>query len=146
MQVNHNKLAPQARGSRGVTLLELMVVVAIIGILAAFAYPNYTDYVTRTARSDARTMLLDTAQDLERCMSLYGAYNNANCGVAFPVTSTEGYYTITGGNAAINATTFTLTATPAAGSRQAIDGDCTSFSITNTGLRTATGGIPAECW
>lgn len=137
---------PRLRKNAGVTLLELMIVVLIIGVLAAIAFPNYTDYVQRTNRTDAQTMLLETAQELERCMSAYGAYNNGNCGVAFPMTSESGYYEITAANANVTQSTFTLTATPTAGSPQQNDGDCTSMTIVQTGARTATGGNPTECW
>ncbi|GAB4361748.1 MAG: type IV pilin protein [Gammaproteobacteria bacterium] len=134
------------RRSGGFTLIELMIVVAIVGILVAIGYPAYNEYVRRSYRTDARNLLLDTAQRLERCMSTYGAYNNAGCGVGFPQVSSEGFYTIAAADANITATTFTLVARPVAGGPQAADADCTSFSLTNAGVRNATGADAPNCW
>jgi type IV pilus assembly protein PilE len=56
------------RGTRGVTLLEVMVVVVIVGILAAVAIPAYNNYITRSRRSDAFTALetVRAAQEMYR--------------------------------------------------------------------------------
>lgn len=133
-------------GNYGVTLIELMVVVAIVGIIAAIAYPSYTEYVRRSNRTDARSVLMDTAQKLERCMGTYGAYNNAGCNLVFPLESRERYYSIAAADAVVTATTFTLTARPVAGTAQAADVKCTSFTLTHTSNRIATGTDSANCW
>lgn len=137
----------ERRKNSGFTLIELMIVVAIIGIIAGIAIPSYMESVQRSNRTDAKTELNDIAQRLQRCFTVYNAYNNANCRVFADldgggITSTEGHYLIT--LAGVTATSYTLTAAPVSGSAQAKDSECASFSVTHAGVKTATGG--GKCW
>ena len=54
------------RKMRGITLLELMIVVVIVGFLAAIAYPNYREFAARAKRNEAMAALLQIAQQQER--------------------------------------------------------------------------------
>jgi len=51
---------------KGVTLMELMIVVAIIGIIAAVAYPSYQEFVMKSRRADAQAALVSFAGAMER--------------------------------------------------------------------------------
>jgi type IV pilus assembly protein PilE len=121
--------------SQGFSLLELIIVVAIIGILSTVAIGFFGDNVTRANRTEARSALSATAGSLEKCRSLYGSYNHANCSVALPFASENNYYTISA--SAMAGTSFTLTATPVAGQSQASDADCTTLTLINTGVKGA---------
>lgn len=138
-------------GQKGVTMIELLVVMVIVGILAAIAIPTYRAYVIRSNRSEAKTALLATAQNLERCYtnSTPYAYNSATCtaAVTLPLTIAGGNYVISAGAVADAATMYTLVATPQGA--QTADTQCASFSLTQAGIQTVTGTLsatPLECW
>ncbi len=61
------------RKMRGVTLLELMIVVVIIGILAAIAYPSYRQFVERAKRTEARALLLRIAVEAAPTVIVYAS-------------------------------------------------------------------------
>lgn len=135
----NRKVQRQIVRMRGITLLELMIVVTIVGILAAFAFPSYRAQVIRTHRADGMAALMQVSQQLERCYTRFSAYNHANCvapNVTIPFTSLDGHYIVTG---APTASAFTLDATPQGG--QADDTDCGVLRLTSTGEQT-----PIGCW
>jgi type IV pilus assembly protein PilE len=128
----------------GFNLIELMVALAIVAILAAIAVPMYTKQVEQSRRVDARTAILDIAGREERYLSVSSSYTNlpANLGytaaAAFPMTVGSGYYEV---NVTVAAAapplgpTYTVFATPVAGSSQLKDLACQYFSVTNTGAQ-----------
>ena len=130
--------------SKGFSLIELMIVVAIIGILSSIAMGFFGDNVTASNRSEGRAELSATAASLEKCKSLYGAYNAGGCNVAATIATDTNYYSID--TTTRTATTYTLTANPVVGQPQASDADCTSLTLTNTGVKGGTGANAAECW
>jgi type IV pilus assembly protein PilE len=71
------------RGTKGVTLIEVMVVVAIVGLLAAIAIPAYDNYITRSRRSDAFTALetVRAAQEMYRAEKGLYAHDFVDGGV-----------------------------------------------------------------
>ncbi len=160
--------------ANGFTLMELMIAVLIIGILAAIGYPSYIKYVTETRRSDATINLTRIASLQEKFFTECGRYADTlavsgtprNCGggimdaglMAGGLTRDGGNYIVTAvvapGPGPLNAAGgggFTLRATPAGlqAVRDAVK--CTTLTINNIGVKTATGteGNPIDggrCW
>jgi len=134
-------------GARGFTLIELMIAVAILAIIMTVAIPSYRQWVLQSGRAEAKTLLMQSAQTLERCFTRFSAYNNGNCALQSGDTelSENDKYQVT---VTTTATTFDLTAAPQGG--QANDTECGNFTLDETGQRGAKGGtvpaIVAECW
>lgn len=139
--------------SQGFTLIELMITVAIIGILASIAYPSYTQYVQRANRAEARAMLLENAQFLERNYTTANRYDETSGGADIddaslprPQSPENGAARYNISFAAQTAQSYTLRAVPTG----TMTGDaCATLTLANTGVQ-GLAGTPtltvAECW
>lgn len=141
---------------RGITLLELMIVVAIVAMVGAFAYPSYMDHVVSTKRTAATSMLLRVADRQQQFFMDNKTYtaNLTNLGFAAnPLViddqgqataagDPDAVYSVSLGN--VTATTYTVTAAPLNGQADR-DTKCGSMSLTQAGTRGASGGS-GDCW
>ncbi len=62
---------------RGVTLIELVVVVAIVALLATIAIPSYRQFVLRSHRAEAKSALLNLAAAQEKFYLQNNTYTDA---------------------------------------------------------------------
>ncbi len=129
---------------RGITLLELMIVVVIVSILTAIAYPNYREYIIRAKRTEAKAALLQIATNQERFYLQNNTYTTNMTNLGFPVAgaflSDSDSYIINVG--AADANDFTASATFQLGGDEA--GKCLTFQIDGRGAKTST--PDTDCW
>src|SRR5277367_308258 len=141
MQLTHKRQASNS----GFTLIELVVTMVVVAILAAIAIPSYQNQIRHSRRTDAKSALLDLAAREQNVYATTTAYGTTPASVgysgAWPVTVGSGYYTVNitivaavaPANSTVTGTpsTFTLVATPVAGTSQANDAGCASFTLTS---------------
>ena len=144
------------RMMKGFSLIELLIVVVLVSIVLGVGVPGYRQYVERANRADATTALLRLAAAQERFFIANGAYATEAQRAGAPpaglgIGGTErGYYDLNIANPNGAAIGYTITATIAAGSNQADDTECTTFTVNERGQRTTTDGGGADttedCW
>ena len=140
----HNNLPRSARAARGLTLIEIMVVVALIGILASIALNSYQSSALKSRRYAAQSCLMEQAQYMER---YYTSTNNpmSYTGAVLPSsaacrTNLASFYTFSLPAAANSSQTFSVQA--AAIGTQTRDTGCTTLSLNQAETRTPSTG----CW
>lgn len=123
---------------RGVTLLELMIVIAVIGILGAIAYPSYTGQIAKTRRGAAQGCLSEYAQFLERNFTLALRYDQTSAGadVTLPAlqcsTDLNGSFTFASNLAA---TTYAVSAVPTTKQASADSGCGCTLTLNQVGAK-----------
>lgn len=124
-------------------MTELMIATGIVAILAAIAYPSYTQHMIRARRSAAQSFMMDLANrqqqhflDARRYLTVAADADFATVGMTIPAEVAP-FYTV---RVATTATppTFTITATPLAGTAQASDA---ALQLDSAGTKT-----PANKW
>jgi type IV pilus assembly protein PilE len=121
---------------KGITLIELVVVILIIGILASIAVPSYREYVMRGHRRAAQAAMMEIAtQERQYFVANRVFATAAQLGYSLPPEVDRNYdYTITVGVGAVPSFTINFTAVGA----QAADGN---LSLTSAGVKS-----PASKW
>jgi type IV pilus assembly protein PilE len=127
----------------GVTLIELMIVIVVVGILAAIAVPSYRNYLVRSQRTDARTILLKLQSAQERFFLQQRRYaDNGELTVAPPnglgltSQSDHGFYDLSI-DLGPDGFEYRATARPAAGRGQEDDTRCVELWVDQNGNRGA---------
>lgn len=134
---------------KGVTLIELMVVVIIISILLVVVLPSYQAALQKGRRADAMAGLQEIANRQEKFLLDRSTYTTSLADLDIDSVSDDEHYDLSIDTPTVAcpiASCFSLTATPATGSPQEHDTRCTSFTLGSNGLKSATGSTAALCW
>jgi type IV pilus assembly protein PilE len=131
---------------RGVTLIELLTVLAVIGVLSAIIVPTYMEQVRRGRQASAKAMLHEVLQHSERFYTENNTFtlNLADLGYgAGPYLSEDSSHTIAlaVGPSGDISTSVTISATPVAP-----DVTCGVLSLSSDMSKTASGTTPDKCW
>ena len=128
------------RRHRGLTLIELMIVLAVVAILVKIAMPGYQEHIRKASRQAAQAQLIELSAVQEKIFLNSNAYSSS-VSAAYTGASTGGLGASTGKTSdnrytlsvSVSGTSYTLTATPVASSTQAADG---ALTINAAGSRT----------
>ena len=129
---------------RGITLLELMIVVVVLTLLITVAVPNYLEFSARAKRTEARAALLQIATNQEREYLQNNEYTEDMTRLGFELPdcneSGSGAYDICVAEATAN--NFRATASWKLGGAEA--GKCALFEIDGRGVKRSE--PDTDCW
>jgi type IV pilus assembly protein PilE len=131
-----------ARSSRGLSLIELLFVMACVGVLSAWGLPHYQSLIQRHHRAQARTALLQMAHWMERSASANGSYPLPQAIPTSLLSNPDISYQL---SVISTSYTYTLMATPTGTQTQDM---CGTLTLNHAGVRDLkNANISAnECW
>lgn len=141
---------------KGITLLELMIVVVIVALLSAIAYPSYTQFVVKSKRTAGTAVLLqvadrqqqffmDNKQYATQLSSLgYASDSMMVKGDGSVVSSGDTARTYQIALSGASATAYTVQAIPQL-AQYSNDTDCGTMTLTNAGVK-GQSGSGDKCW
>lgn len=126
---------------KGMTLIELVIVVSVMGILLAIAIPTYNGYMLRVHRTEAIRMLLQASMCQER---IYAGINRYDTGKCRP-TSEHQRYRISYASPDTLARSYIAMASPQG---IQLDDACGRLSLDQNGLKgiSANNVSVTKCW
>ena len=118
--------------NRGMTLIELLIVVTIVAILAGVALPSWDSQVKKARRADARNTLMSVQVEQEKYRADNGSYASSMnaLGLGTYNSTSRDYYNVS--IVSSSATAFVASAAPNTNSGQNSD-DCGTFAINQSG-------------
>ena len=134
--------------NKGFTLVEMLIVVAIMAIIVAIAIPNYSRYVVRAQRVEARNALQTIAQQIDQNYRVTRDYSKlangdtlsnatiSSWGFANIPSNTNKRYEISFVPNTVTATGYILQA-QAFGKQAQRDKDCAYFFYNQSGTKMA---------
>jgi type IV pilus assembly protein PilE len=132
--------------NRGMTLVELLIVVAIVAILASVALPSWNSQLQKARRADARNVLMTVQIEQEQYRADNGSYAStmAALGLSGYNSTSRDYYNVS--IVSSSATAFVASAAPNTNAGQSGD-SCGTFAINQSGPdESGSYASLSDCW
>ncbi len=130
--------------AKGVTFIELLIVITIIAILSIIAVALYSTFALEGRRSDGINALLAISLAQERYRSANTTYGTLAQVYGGATTSPQGYYNLT--VTSVSATGFTATATGTGAQANDKQGTTACGTLTLTVSNATVTQTPTACW
>lgn len=130
--------------ANGFNLIEISVTVTIIGLLTIIAINNYSPYLTKSNRHQAKLALLNLSVCMEKYFFEHHTYRNAtleSCAISSSIANHHYILSIE----KHSDDTYLLAATPNAKQKKQ-DEDCGVLTLDSKGIKQADGHAGENCW